>query len=124
MAPARLAVVVGTALGGIEEGERALALFQTAIGAGFREAIAFDQLGQSYLAQGRRAEAERAFREALRVDSFYWRAEARLGQIMAATGRADEAARSFAAAKRHAIIVGGDVRAVEDAAVASGIGAP
>ena len=106
------------------EGERALALFQTAIGAGFREAIAFDQLGQSYLAQGRRAEAERAFREALRVDSFYWRAEARLGQIMAATGRADEAARSFAAAKRHAIIVGGDVRAVEDAAVASGIGAP
>jgi len=104
--------------------DRALNLFQTAIGAGFREAIAFDQLGQSYLAQGSGAEAERAFREALRVDSFYWRAEARLGQIMAATGRADEAARAFAAAKRHAVMVGGDARAVEDAAAVSGLGAP
>jgi len=106
------------------ERERALALFQTAIDAGFHEPVAFDQLGQSYLAQGRAAEAERAFREALRGDSSYWRAEARLGQLMAATGRADEAARAFAAAKRHALIVQGDARAVEDAAVASGIGAP
>ncbi len=87
--------------------------FERAIESGIVEPYPYMQLGLGYLSQQRPADAERAFRGALRVDPMYWRAAAHLGRLLASEGRLGEARQLLLEARRWAVLAGEDPSPVD-----------
>jgi tetratricopeptide (TPR) repeat protein len=81
------------------DGEGAIAIMQLAIGAGSsapeNTAWCLVDLGNLYFKTGRMAEAEEAYRSALRTFADYYPAYAGLGRVQAAQGRYDDAIASL-----------------------------
>ena len=69
--------------------------------AGARGADAFSLLGMCHLLQNRPAEAERAFREALKLDGGHYRSLVNLGGLLLKAGRLEEAVPLLESSMRH-----------------------